>query len=122
LNVINQFGDLADLQAEFPETFSTPEMRFEVPDEEKFAMVERVRNYAQQKANDENVVIAIDGVRLNTPDGWWLLRASNTQNALTARVEGMSEQARDALFADLQNALHVANVPVPDDLLGSTGH
>ena len=126
LNVINQFGDLAELQEIFPVTFATPEMRFEVPDEDKFSMVERVKTYAlqklQQKSGDGFSVLDIDGVRFNTPDGWWLLRASNTQNALTARVEGLTESARDTLFADLQTALNTANVPLPTDLLNSASH
>lgn len=122
LNVINQFGDLSDLQKMFPQTFTTPEMRFDVPDEDKFNMVERVKEYAMSKVAPGIDVLDIDGVRFNTPDGWWLLRASNTQNALSARVEGLSEASRDALFADLQNALHFAKVPVPDDLLNSASH
>ncbi len=120
LNVINQYGALAELQTLFPETFTTNEMRFEVPDEDKFAMVDRVGAYARAKTGDGNMVVDIDGIRLNTPTGWWLLRASNTQNALTARVEGLSANARDALFADLQDALRSANVPMPDDLLNAT--
>ncbi|HEY1096774.1 MAG TPA: phosphomannomutase/phosphoglucomutase [Alphaproteobacteria bacterium] len=122
LNVIIQFGDLADLQNMFPETFTTPEMRFEVPDEDKFDMVERVKAYANSKVGKDVAVFDIDGVRLNTPYGWWLLRASNTQNALTARVEGLTAAKRDELFADLQHALKVADVPVPDDLLNSGSH
>jgi phosphomannomutase len=122
LNVVNQFGDLSDLHKTFPITYTTPEMIFKVPDEEKFAMVDRVKSYAEKQISADVAVLDIDGVRLNTPHGWWLLRASNTQNALTARVEGLTEENRDTLFADLQNALKAANVPVPDDLLGSTGH
>ena len=120
LNVINQYGDLAELQKLFAETFTTNEMRFAVPDEEKFAMVDRVRDYAARQTKVGYEVVDIDGVRLNTPDGWWLLRASNTQNALTARVEGKSAAARDTLFADLQDALRFAKVPIPDDLLNAS--
>jgi phosphomannomutase len=122
LNVINQFGDLAELQTWFPETFATPEMRFEVPDEDKFDMVERVKQYALAHKDAQSSVLDIDGVRLNTPNGWWLLRASNTQNALTARVEGLTAHARDELFAALQDALKAAHIPVPDDLLNSAAH
>jgi len=48
---------------------------------------------------------ATDGARVTTPDGWWLLRASNTQAMLTARVESLTAQGLDRLLADLDGWL-----------------
>ena len=122
LNVINQFGDLASQKKLFPQIFATPQMRFEVPDEEKFDMVDRAKQFVQQNLESSARIVDIDGVRLITPDGWWILRASNKQNALTARVEGTTQAACDTLFAGLQKALKAANIPTPDDLINSASH
>ena len=59
-----------------PQLVNTPELRFDCPDARKFKVVEEVKARLQKagaKVND------IDGVRVSTADGWWLLRASNTQ-------------------------------------------
>jgi phosphomannomutase len=99
LNVVSRADrSLAALRDRLPSTFSTPEIRFECAEERKFAIVQEVRARLERaKAN----VNAIDGVRVQTPDGWWLLRASNTQNVLVARCEAASD---DGLIR-LQNAL-----------------
>ena len=78
---------ISDLLADVPKTVSTPEIRVECPDQIKFAVVEKVTAYFK-KHND---VIDIDGVRVLFPDGWGLVRASNTQPALVLRFEAMTE-------------------------------
>jgi phosphomannomutase/phosphoglucomutase len=67
---------------------STPEIRFETPDEVKFKIVEKAKT-----AFKDYPVIDIDGVRVNFPDGWGLIRASNTQPALVMRFEAKDEQS-----------------------------
>ncbi len=79
---------LSDLLKDIPEYYSTPEIRIECPDEEKFRVVEEVKDYFKQKYD----TIDIDGVRVVFPDGWGLLRASNTQPVLVLRFEGKSEE------------------------------
>ncbi len=59
-----------------PSTVTTPELRFPCDDEVKFEVVEQVKRNLRAGGADVN---DIDGVRVTTPDGWWLLRASNTQ-------------------------------------------
>ena len=71
-----------------PKLYSTPEIRFDTPDEVKFQVVERVK-----VAFKDYPVIDIDGVRINFPDGWGLIRASNTQPALVMRFEATSPEA-----------------------------
>src|SRR6266496_619714 len=85
------FG-LAPLLADLPETFATPEIRVDAPDEEKFAIVERAAACfaARYPAN------TIDGVRITFPKGWGLVRASNTQPILVLRFEATDPQALDA--------------------------
>lgn len=79
---------LSELLKDIPEYYSTPEIRIDCPDEEKFRVVEEVKNYFKQKYD----IIDIDGVRVIFQDGWGLLRASNTQPVLVLRFEGKTEE------------------------------
>ena len=99
LGVIAEEGQsLTALRASLPERINTPELRFSCDDARKFDAIEEVR---QRLAATDADVNTIDGVRVNTADGWWLLRASNTQPVLVARCE-----AKDATgLARLKNAL-----------------
>ena len=69
-----------------PETFSTPEIRVDCPDDRKFTIAPKMK-----EAFREYPVIDIDGVRINFPEGWGLIRASNTQPALVLRFEATDE-------------------------------
>lgn len=84
-------GGLSSLTTHLPTLFNTPEVRFEVDEEEKFDLVPRVYESLKEQANDNTALDDIDGIRVTTPDGWWLLRPSNTQNVLVARAESNSE-------------------------------
>jgi phosphomannomutase/phosphoglucomutase len=83
---------IAPLLADLPATFATPELRVDCAEEEKFRIVERaVKHFAAKyPVND------IDGVRMTFPEGWGLIRASNTQAILVLRFEATTESARDA--------------------------
>ncbi len=85
-------GALSNLTSHLPVLFNTPEIRFDVNEAEKFDLVPRVLKNLQEKNNKDIEINDIDGVRVSTPDGWWLLRPSNTQNVLVARAESNSEQ------------------------------
>jgi phosphomannomutase len=107
---------LAEMRDKLPQLVNTPELRFECPEERKFKIVDEVKARLKQagaKVND------IDGVRVNTPDGWWLLRASNTQAVLVARCESANEDGLERLKADLKAALSASGVSLPDE---STAH
>jgi len=80
---------LSTLLADLPPTVSTPEIRVDCPDEVKFRVVEE----AKQQLAREHKIIDIDGVRVLFPEGWGLVRASNTQPALVLRFEATSEAA-----------------------------
>ncbi|GAB4388749.1 MAG: phosphomannomutase/phosphoglucomutase [Thermodesulfovibrionales bacterium] len=83
-----------------PETFSTPEIRVDCPDDRKFDVVERVKG-----SFEGYPVIDIDGVRVNFPDGWGLIRASNTQPALVLRFEATSPEALDRIRSFVEGEL-----------------
>lgn len=81
-------GTLDELIADIPETFSTPEIRMECPEEKKFEVVGRLAEYFKERYN----VIDVDGARVLFDGGWGLIRASNTQPVLVLRFEADSEK------------------------------
>src|SRR5690349_20915049 len=85
-----------------PKSVATPEMRFQVDEPRKFAIVEEVR---ARLASDGAQVDATDGVRVSTSDGWWLLRASNTQDVLVARAEAKDQAGVERLVAQIDDQL-----------------
>jgi phosphomannomutase len=102
---------LAALRDALPAMVNTPEIRFDCPDDQKFAVVEQVK---AALASDSTITVdATDGVRVKTADGWWLLRASNTQAVLVARAEGPDQAALDRLKGSLRAALAVAGINPP---------
>lgn len=89
LEIIAKTGKkISELLSDIPETYSTPEIRVDCPDDKKFALVEKVTEHFRKSNN----IIDIDGVRVLFDDGWGLVRASNTQPALVLRFEAMSEK------------------------------
>lgn len=103
---------LGRLRAAMPAMVNTPELRFPVDEGRKFAAIEEVRaRLAAQGAR----VIGIDGVRVSTPDGWWLLRASNTQAALTARAESDTRDGLARLIAQIDAQLALSGLSRPAD-------
>lgn len=81
---------------------NTPEMRFQVDESRKFAVVDEVLERLSAAGANVN---ATDGARVNTDDGWWLLRASNTQDVLVARAEARSQEGLDRLMAQIDEQL-----------------
>jgi phosphomannomutase/phosphoglucomutase len=80
---------LSALLSDLPETFATPEIRVDCPDDRKFSVVERLKQRLSKPGSGLNIkeLIDVDGVRLVFEDGWALIRASNTQPALVLRFE-----------------------------------
>jgi len=78
---------LSSLLADVPKTFSTPELRVDCPEEKKFELVRRAQAHFAARYQ----AITVDGVRVVFPDGWGLVRASNTQPILVLRFEATTE-------------------------------
>jgi len=104
-------GSLADFRASLPAVVNTPEIRFDCPGERKFAVIDEVRARLAERGAE---VVGIDGVRVNTEDGWWLLRASNTQDVLVARCEARDADGLARLKALLRDELTASGVSLPD--------
>ena len=93
---------VTQLRGEMPPLVNTPELRFQVDESRKFAVIDEVKARLAASGADVN---DIDGVRVTTPDGWWLLRASNTQDVLVARAESSDQAGLDRLLADVDAQL-----------------
>ena len=86
---------------------NTPELRFQVDESRKFAVIDEVlERLTAAGANVDRT----DGARVLTPDGWWLLRASNTQDVLVARAESATEAGLARLVADIDAQLAASDV------------
>lgn len=93
---------VTELRGEMPALVNTPEMRFQVDESRKFAVVDEVAARLKQSGAD---VDSTDGVRVSTNDGWWLLRASNTQDVLVARAESNDQAGLDRLLGQIDDQL-----------------
>jgi phosphomannomutase len=100
-------NSLTEIMDAMPKSVATPELRFQVDEVRKFAIVEEVRD---RLSADGAQVDATDGVRVSTPDGWWLLRASNTQDVLVARAESPDQPGLDRLVGQIDDQLAKSGV------------
>jgi phosphomannomutase len=110
---------LSAVREGLPHVINTPEVRFDCDDRRKFAVIEEV---ASRLAAEGARVSATDGVRVATDDGWWLLRASNTQAVLVARAEAKSPEGLERLKAALVKQLEASGLPAPDFSGSHAGH
>ena len=100
-------GSLTELRSAMPGVVNTPEMRFQVDESRKFAVVDEVLDRLAAAGAEVN---RTDGARVNTDDGWWLLRASNTQDVLVARAEAKDQAGLDRLVAQIDDQLGKSGV------------
>ena len=98
---------VTQLRGEMPQMLNTPELRFQVDESRKFAAIDEVK---ARLADSPAEVNGTDGVRVNTADGWWLLRASNTQDVLVARAESDTQAGLDRLMAQIDEQLALSGL------------
>ena len=98
---------VTELRSGMKEMINTPEMRFQVDESRKFAVIDEVLERLSADGADVNNT---DGARVNTVDGWWLLRASNTQDVLVARAEASSEEGLERLMAQIDEQLQLSGL------------
>jgi phosphomannomutase len=103
-------ASVAEMRDRLPAVVNTPELRFPCSEARKFAAIDEVRARLRQAGAE---VSDIDGVRVRTPDGWWLLRASNTQDVLVARAEARDEAGLKRLKALLVEELSRSGIAPP---------
>jgi phosphomannomutase len=100
-------GSLTALKDAMPALVNTPEMRFQVDESRKFAVVDEILDRLETAGAKVN---RTDGARVNTPDGWWLLRASNTQDVLVARAEAKDQAGLDRLLGQIDEQLALSGL------------
>ena len=110
---------LSEVRDALPQVINTPEVRFDCDDTRKFAVIEEV---AARLRADGAKVSETDGVRVLTDDGWWLLRASNTQAVLVARAEAATDAGLERLKGALVRQLALSGLPSPDFSGSHAGH
>ena len=110
---------LSVVREALPHVINTPEVRFDCDDRRKFAVIEEV---AARLSAEGAKVAATDGVRVQTQDGWWLLRASNTQAVLVARCEATTPAGLERLKAALVTQLKASGLAEPDFSGSHAGH
>ena len=101
---------VAALADAMPTGAITPELHIAVPDEEKFGTVKRIASRLRSAGAD---MAELDGVRVRTADGWWLLRASNTQGALVVRAEGHDAAGLARLLEQVDSHLSATGMSLP---------
>ena len=100
-------GSLTALRSAMPDMVNTPEMRFQVDESRKFPVIEEVLGRLEASGATVN---RTDGARVNTDDGWWLLRASNTQDVLVARAEAKDREGLDRLIGQIDEQLALSGL------------
>jgi phosphomannomutase/phosphoglucomutase len=97
-------ASLSDMLSDIPPTFVTPEIRVQCDDEKKFEVVEKVKAHFQR----DHQVIDVDGARILFPNGWGLVRASNTQDVLVMRFEADTQANLDLIRSQVEDLVHRA--------------
>ncbi|MGZ3173909.1 MAG: phosphomannomutase, partial [Croceibacterium sp.] len=98
---------VTEMRGAMPAVINTPELRFQVDESRKFAAIDEVK---QRLAGTDSDVNDTDGVRVTTRDGWWLLRASNTQDVLVARAESDTQEGLERLLKQIDQQLEASGL------------
>ena len=114
IRFLNLFSDynksLSNIFNNMEKSFNTPELRFNSTETEKFMIVKKLKKILKK---EKKKFIAIDGVRYSTKEGWWLVRASNTQNIIVARCEAYSKENLNKVKLNLRKNLKKCCFEVP---------
>ncbi len=96
--IFNEKKSINHIYDELPKMINTNEIRIECQETEKFNIVQKIKTSLYNQGAD---ILDIDGIRYNSREGWWLLRASNTQACLTIRCEADNEASLKKIKSDL---------------------
>jgi len=110
-DVASSGESLAQFRDSLPPVVNTPEIRFPCPEDRKWAVIREVRDRLEAADAD---LVTLDGVRVRCDDGWWLLRASNTQDVLVARCEAADEAGLARQKRALREQLEASGLDLPD--------
>jgi phosphomannomutase/phosphoglucomutase len=94
---------MSGLFSDVPKTFSTPEIRVDCPDSKKADIVKKVSQHFRDKPG----IVQIDGIRIPFPDGWALVRSSNTQPVIVLRFEATSKASLQRIRNEVEPLLYI---------------
>ena len=101
INILSHSKEtLGNMIDAMPVLFSTPELRIDIEEEIKFKVVDDLKKLIVAKNLEFN---DLDGIRVTKPNGWWLLRASNTQSCLVMRVEGNTMHDMESILTEVKS-------------------
>lgn len=104
LEILSRTGEkISSLLADVPQTYATPEIRIDCPDDKKADTVNKIKNHYRNAPG----LIDIDGVRIPFADGWALVRSSNTQPVIVLRFEASSEESLQLIRNEVEKLLHI---------------
>ncbi len=104
LEILTMTGKtIGELLSDLPDTHTTPEIRVECPEEIKFEVVRRL----QERLGGQHETVTVDGVRVIHPDGWGLVRASNTQPLLVLRFEAETKERLEVIREEIETAVEI---------------
>ena len=106
--IVRSGRTLSEMVSDFPVYVSTPELRIDVTEETKFAIMEAAQDHFRETRD----VIDVDGARVQFEGGWGLLRASNTQPIIVARYEAETEEQLTAIRGEMESWLRTKGVAV----------
>jgi phosphomannomutase len=104
ISLMAENNNLDEFISSLPKTYVSPEIKLFCSDRIKFQVIDRI-SYKVSKDYDPENVITLDGVRAKNEMGWWLIRASNTEEAIVIRFEGKSQKDQDALLIEVKERL-----------------
>jgi len=111
LSMISSGSEFIKMLDRIPSLISTPEIKIKVDEKYKFELINRISNILHTRGAKANT---IDGVRINTMDGWFLIRASNTQDAIIVRCESRTEDGFLSIKNVVSNLLKEASDKMTD--------
>ena len=97
-------NNLDDFVSSLPKTYVSPEIKLYCSDKIKFQLIDRISDKVLKDYDPKNV-ITLDGIRAKNEMGWWLIRASNTEEAIVVRFEGKSQKDQDGLLTEVKERL-----------------
>lgn len=104
LEILSQTGQkISSLLADVPQTYATPEIRIDCPDNKKNDVVNRIKNHFRNTPG----LIDIDGVRIPFKDGWALVRSSNTQPVIVLRFEASSPESLRSIRQEVEKVINI---------------
>ena len=103
----NSLESIDDMIEKLPKVYNTAEIKLAVNDAIKFKIIDSVKELIKDRNID---FVDIDGLRVTTRHGWWLLRASNTGPAIIARCESSTEKGLEIIKNELEDILSLYNI------------